>query len=154
HAAPGRRPPDHEQAGQRHRTERDRAQGAEPQVKPFRVVLADDHRMFVSGIKKLLEAEPDLTVVATASSDAEVVSAVHRTAADVVLLDVHLPSQGGIQAIHAVKAADPRCVVIMLTMDPSEELAVTAIRAGANGYLLKELSAEELTDYIRAALRG
>ncbi|MFN3861502.1 MAG: response regulator [Roseateles sp.] len=121
---------------------------------PIRIVVVDDHTLFRRGLIALLGTQPQLQVVGEAGD----ASAAERLAAElqpqVMLLDNHLPGVSGVQALPALKAAAPRCQVLMLTMSESEADLAAALRAGACGYLLKTADNAELTQAIERAVRG
>jgi DNA-binding NarL/FixJ family response regulator len=119
-----------------------------------RIVLADSDERFTADLVNRLEAEAEFAVVGTATTDTAALSAAARWSPDVALLDVLLPEHGGIQAIYGLKAIAPRCAVLILTQDRDAEVAMTAVRAGASGYLSKVIAVDELTQAIRAALHG
>lgn len=119
-----------------------------------RILLVDDHDIVRLGLMTLLNDQPDMEVVGEASTAAEAVRAAERLQPDVVLMDIRLPGEGGIEAAGQVtrKALDSK--VVMLTSFADDELVVRAIRAGAVGYVLKQVGNEELLRAIRAAARG
>ncbi|WP_405734083.1 response regulator transcription factor [Streptomyces sp. NBC_01537] len=120
----------------------------------IRILLADDHPVVREGLRGMLSAEPDLDVVAEASSgpQAEVLSASLRP--DIVLMDLRMPDGGGVESIVRMTAAGLPCRVIVLTTYETDGDILRAVEAGAAGYLLKDLSRAELADAIRAAARG
>src|SRR5262245_29468635 len=129
-------------------TEADGDHGRSPQAtalagKLVRLVLADHDERFTADLVKRLEAEAEFAVLGTATSDTAALSAVARWSPDVVLLDLHLPEHGGIQAIYGLKAIAPRCAVLILAQEYDQESATAARRAGASGYLLKEIAVQD-----------
>jgi two-component system, NarL family, response regulator DevR len=120
----------------------------------IRILLVDDHNIVRLGLTTLLGDQPDLEVVGEASTAAEAVAAVTRLDPDVVLMDIRLPGEGGIEATRQVTRLHPRSKVVMLTSFADEDLIVRAISAGAVGYVLKQVGNEELIRAIRAAARG
>ena len=102
----------------------------------------------------MLEVEEDLEVVAEATDGDEAVDMAGRLLPDVVLMDVRMPGLGGIEATRRIRNAQPNVKIVMLTVSEDEEDLFAAIRAGASGYLLKELSIEEVAGTVRAAARG
>ena len=102
----------------------------------------------------LLNDQPDMEVVAEASTAAEAVHAVEKTQPDVVLMDVRLPGEGGIEATRQITARFPKSRVVMLTSFADDDLVMRAISAGAMGYVLKQVGNEELLRAIQAAARG
>jgi len=119
-----------------------------------RILLVDDHDIVRLGLMTLLNDQPDMGVVAEASTAAEAVRAVEKFEPDVVLMDVRLPGEGGIEATRQITARFPRSKVVMLTSFADDELVVRAISAGAVGYVLKQVGNEELLRAIQAAARG
>ena len=119
-----------------------------------RILLVDDHAIVRLGLITLLNDQPDLEVVAEASTAAEAVRAVEAAKPDVVLMDIRLPGEGGIEATRQVTARFPQSKVVMLTSFADDDLIIRAITAGAVGYVLKQVGNEELLRAIRAAARG
>jgi DNA-binding NarL/FixJ family response regulator len=119
-----------------------------------RILLVDDHDIVRLGLMTLLNDQPDMEVTGEASTAAEAVKAAERLQPDVVLMDIRLPGEGGIEATHQVTQRVPNSKVVMLTSFADDELVVRAIRAGAVGYVLKQVGNEELLRAIRAAARG
>jgi DNA-binding NarL/FixJ family response regulator len=121
---------------------------------PIRVLVVDDHALFRRGLEMVLEQEPDIEVVGEASDGAEAVERAVETTPDIVLMDVRMPKRGGIDACTAIKDAVPSTKIIMLTISDEEADLYDAIKAGAMGYLLKEISIEEVASAIRAVNGG
>jgi DNA-binding NarL/FixJ family response regulator len=121
---------------------------------PIRVLIVDDHALFRRGLEMVLEQEPDIEVVGEASDGAEALTKAVDTTPDIVLLDVRMPKRGGIDACTAIKDAVPSTKIIMLTISDEEADLYDAIKAGAMGYLLKEISIEEVASAIRAVHGG
>jgi two-component system, NarL family, response regulator DevR len=119
-----------------------------------RILLVDDHAIVRLGLMTLLNDQPDMEVVAEASTAGEAVQAVEKYRPDVVLMDIRLPGEGGIEATRQVTARFPDSKVVMLTSFADDDLVVRAISAGAVGYVLKQVGNEELLRAIRAAARG
>ena len=119
-----------------------------------RILLVDDHAIVRLGLMTLLNDQPDMEVVAEASTAAEAVRAVEKFRPDVVLMDIRLPGEGGIDATRQVTARFPDSKVVMLTSFADDDLVVRAISAGAVGYVLKQVGNEELLRAIQAAARG
>ncbi len=120
----------------------------------IRVMLVDDHALFRRGLKVTLELEPDMVVVGEAGDGADAVSRSVETLPDIVLMDVRMPRRGGIEACSGIKAAVPSAKIVMLTMSDDEGDLYEAIRAGASGYLLKDLPIDEVASSIRAVQAG
>jgi two-component system NarL family response regulator len=121
---------------------------------PIRVLVVDDHALFRRGLEMVLAQEPDIEVVGEASDGAEALAKAMDTTPDIVLMDVRMPKRGGIDACTAIKDAVPSTNVIMLTISDEEADLYDAIKAGATGYLLKEISIEEVASAIRAVYGG
>jgi DNA-binding NarL/FixJ family response regulator len=119
-----------------------------------RILLVDDHDIVRLGLMTLLNDRPDMEVVGEASTAAEAVRAVESLAPDVVLMDIRLPGEGGIEATRQVTKKFPNAKVVMLTSFADDELVMRAISAGAVGYVLKQVGNEELIRAIQAAARG
>jgi two-component system, NarL family, response regulator DevR len=119
-----------------------------------RILLVDDHAIVRLGLTTLLNDQPDMEVVGEASTAGEAVSAVEKLQPEVVLMDIRLPGEGGIEATRQVTARFPRSKVVMLTSFADDELVMRAISAGAMGYVLKQVGNEELLRAIQAAARG
>jgi NarL family two-component system response regulator LiaR len=121
---------------------------------PIRVLLVDDHAVVRSGLMAFLLAYEDLNLVGEASDGEEAVAACARIQPDVVLMDLQMPRMDGATATRLIRAANPAVQVIALTSFKEEELVQAALRAGAIGYLLKNIDADSLVDAIRSAARG
>jgi DNA-binding NarL/FixJ family response regulator len=119
----------------------------------MRIVLADDHALFRDGVSSLLQAWGH-EVVGLAASGREAVDLVARLEPDLVLMDVRMPGMSGVQATQAIAAVRPETPIVMLTVSEDEEDLFAAIRAGARGYLLKDLEASQLRAMIEAVARG
>ena len=123
-------------------------------MKKIRVLLVDDHDIVRLGLMTLLNDQPDMEVVGEANTAAEAVRAVEKISPDVVLMDIRLPGEGGIEATRQVTERFPKSKVVMLTSFADDELVMRAINAGAVGYMLKQVGNEELIRAIQAAARG
>ena len=119
-----------------------------------RVLIADDHPVVRSGIKGMLEPDPDFEVVGEASSGPEAVALSLREHPDVVLMDLQMPGLDGASETAQIKARHPVTQVLILTTYGTDADIMTAIDAGAVGYLLKDAPHEEITRAVRAAARG
>ncbi len=122
--------------------------------RPVRVLIADDQQLIRDGIASLLAIQPGIEVVGTARDGREAVDMAVALAPDVVLMDVRMPECDGTQAAALVRRELPACQVVMLTTFDDEEYVVQALRAGAAGYLLKDLPATELASALRLAHAG
>jgi len=121
---------------------------------PLRVLIVDDHELFRRGLDLVLRAEPDLDVVGEAADGGEAIERAAELQPDVVLMDVRMPGLGGIEATRRIRSAQPATRIVMLTSSEDEEDLFASVRAGASGYLLKEVSIEEVADAVRAVARG
>lgn len=119
-----------------------------------RILLVDDHDIVRLGLMTLLNDQPDMEVVGEASTAGEAVKAVEKLQPDVVLMDIRLPGEGGIEATRQILARFSTSKVVMLTSFADDELVLRAINAGAVGYVLKQVGNEELLRAIHAAARG
>lgn len=119
-----------------------------------KIVLVDDHVLVRSGIKALLDAEPDLEVTGEADNGASGVELTLERHPDVVLMDVWMPGIDGIEATKRIKAAGSRAEVLVLTSHDDYQLALKAIRAGATGFYLKDAPPARLADAVRAVADG
>jgi DNA-binding NarL/FixJ family response regulator len=120
----------------------------------IRVLIADDHALFRRGLIMVLESEEGMEVVAEAVDGEEAVTKAEELAPDVVLMDVRMPKMSGIEAARAISEVDPAAKILMLTVSDDEDDLYDAIKSGANGYLLKEISIEEVADAVRAVVAG
>ena len=120
----------------------------------IRVVVADDHALFRRGLEMVLQAEADIQVVAEANNGKEAVEAAVAHMPDLVLMDVRMPAHSGIDATKTIKDHAPHIKILMLTISDEEVDLYEAIKAGASGYLLKEISIEEVADAIRRVHAG
>ena len=120
----------------------------------IRVVICDDQHLIRGGLRAIVDAEPDLSVVAEASDGASAATAAASSRADVVLMDVQMPGVDGIAGVGLVIAARPEARVLMLTMFDLDEYVFEALRAGASGFLLKTSPPAELAAAIRACHAG
>jgi two-component system NarL family response regulator len=121
---------------------------------PIRVVVVDDHALFRRGLENVLSGEPDLVVVGEAADGLQAVERCAEVVPDVVLMDVRMPGASGIEATGKIREAHPGTRVVMLTVSEDEDDLFDAVRAGANGYLLKEVSIDEVAAAVRAVARG
>jgi DNA-binding NarL/FixJ family response regulator len=121
---------------------------------PIRVLVVDDQRLIREGIASLLDLEPGLVVVGTAADGAAAVELAVQLRPDVVLMDVRMPTVDGVAATEVVRQRVPGCRVLMLTTFDDEEYVLRALRAGAAGYLLKDLPAADLAQAVRLAHAG
>lgn len=130
----------------------DRKRPADPDA--IRVMICDDHALFRRGLVMVLESEPGMVVVGEAEDGDEAIRRAAELHPDVVLMDVRMPRVGGIDATRAIIATAPATRVLMLTVSDDEDDLYDAIKAGATGYLLKEISIDEVASAIRAVVSG
>jgi len=120
----------------------------------IRVLIVDDHALFRRGLQMVLEQESDIIVVGEGGDGAEAVAKAQELMPDVVLMDVRMPKRGGIDATKQIKEILPHVKILMLTISDEEADLYDAIKAGATGYLLKEVSIEEVGAAIRSVQTG
>ncbi len=120
----------------------------------IRVVLVDDQTLVRRGIRSLLELAGDLAIVAEAADGEEAVTVVERERPDVVLLDLRMPKKNGVEVLRTLHASGTLPPTIVLTTFDDDDALLDAVRAGAKGYLLKDVSLEQLTAAIRLVARG
>lgn len=119
----------------------------------IRVLLVDDHPVVRQGLRRMLELEKDMEVVAEAASGEQALDEIQTAPPDITLLDIRMPGMGGIETIRQIKEHHPEANVIVLTLYGNQYLA-QAIEAGATGYLVKDVGSEELTQAIRSVHKG
>ena len=122
--------------------------------KPIRVLLVDDQRLMRDGLRTLLELEPDLKVVSEAEDGTTALLAYETLAPDVVLMDIRMPGMDGVEATRRMTTRWPEARVIILTTFDDDEYIFEGLRAGALGYLLKDVSGSELAEAIRTVAAG
>lgn len=120
----------------------------------IRIVLADDHPVVREGLRAMLSAEPDLEVVADASSGPQAEALAAQLRPDIVLMDLRMPGGGGVESIVRMAESGLTCPVVVLTTYETDRDILRAVEAGAAGYLLKDLARGELAAAVRAAARG
>jgi two-component system response regulator NreC len=120
----------------------------------IRVVVADDHAILRAGLRMLINAQADMTVVAEAQDGIEVVDAIQRSKADVAILDVTMPRSGGLDAINEIVSRSRSTRILLLTMHEEPAYLRTALSAGASGYVLKKSVDADLLTAIRAVHKG
>ena len=120
----------------------------------LRVLIVDDHALFRRGLQMVLKQESDIDVVGEAADGHEAVEKAQELMPDVVLMDVRMPGQSGIKATEEIKDNLPHAKVLMLTISDEEADLYDAIKAGASGYLLKEISIDEVAEAVRSVWAG
>jgi DNA-binding NarL/FixJ family response regulator len=133
---------------------RDGAPDVRRYTEPIRVMIVDDHALFRRGLEMVLTDEADIELVGEASDGAEAVANAAESLPDVVLMDIRMPRSSGIEACRAMKAAAPSAKIVMLTISDEEEDLFEAIKAGASGYLLKDIPLDEVAESVRAVHGG
>jgi len=124
------------------------------ETESLKVLVVDDHALFRRGLQMVLEQEDDIDVIGEAADGAEAVAKAQELMPDVVLMDVRMPKRSGIEATQEIKDLLPHAKILMLTISDEEADLYDAIKAGASGYLLKEISIEEVADAIRSVWAG
>jgi DNA-binding NarL/FixJ family response regulator len=119
-----------------------------------RILLADDHTLVRSGVRRILESEPDLEVVAEAADGAEAVELARSARPDLAVLDVSMPRLTGLQAVREIALRAPEVRTLILSMHDNEQYFFAALKAGASGYVLKSAADEDLVAACHAAMRG
>ncbi len=134
----------------------DRSSQANETLEPtlIRIMLADDHALVREGTRRLLEAEPDMRVVAEAASGAEAIAAAERNPPDVIIMDIAMPGGNGIEATRLIKLLCPQSAVLALTAYDDDQYVMALLEAGAAGFLLKNVHGRELVEAVRAVYRG
>jgi DNA-binding NarL/FixJ family response regulator len=125
-----------------------------PDCKQIRVLTVDDHQLLREGIAAVLDGQDDMTLVGEASNGREAVDCFRRLRPDVTLMDLRMPDMSGIEAITAIRADYPNARIIVLTTYTGDAQAAAALKAGASGYLLKNLVRKELIETIRTVYAG
>ena len=121
---------------------------------PIRVLVADDHAIVRTGIRHVLESEPGFVVVAEASSGAEALELAESLRPDVAVLDISMPGESGLRIAAELRQRSPETRALILSMHDNTEYVLESLRAGAQGYLLKDSAATELRGAVRAVQRG
>ncbi len=124
------------------------------EAQPIRVLLVDDHSLFRSGIRSLLQRYPEFAVVGEAPDGIEGIKRAKQLKPDVVLLDLHMPGMSGVETLQLMRQDCPDTAIIMLTVSEESEDLAQAMRAGARGYLIKNIETDYLLRAIRRAAAG
>jgi DNA-binding NarL/FixJ family response regulator len=119
-----------------------------------RILVADDHALVREGVKRVLDDEPDLSVVAEATDGAEAVEQALVDTIDLAILDISMPRKTGLQAAHELSRRRPELRTLILSMYENEQFLFEALKAGASGYVLKSGADNDIVDACRAAMRG
>ncbi|KAA1431940.1 response regulator [Mycolicibacter arupensis] len=123
-------------------------------TQPARILLADDHALVRSGLRMILDAEPDLSVVAEAADGSEALAALQETPVDLAILDIAMPRMTGLQAAREISRNHPHVRMLMLSMHDNEQYFFEALKAGASGYVLKSVADRDLLEACRSTIRG
>jgi len=118
------------------------------------VLIADDHPVVRQGLRQILAAEPDMTLVGEATNAGETLDIARRVPWDVIILDYSMPGRSGLDLLKEIRQSYPQRQILVLSMHPEDSTAVSVLRAGAAGYISKECASEELTVAIRKAIGG
>jgi DNA-binding NarL/FixJ family response regulator len=122
-------------------------------MKAFTVVLADDHAMFRQGIRRILEELPGVEILGESGDGLELLKLLKKTSPDLVILDLSMPNLRGMEAVREIKAISPKIKILILTMHKEREYLYFALKAGVNGFLLKEDADSELLKALDAIRR-
>jgi two-component system nitrate/nitrite response regulator NarL len=123
-------------------------------MESLRILLVDDHVLFRKGIVSLLNTRSEMEVVGEAGDGIEAVSQARKTLPDVILMDINMPKQNGLEATRIIKQEMPHVQIVMLTVSEDDDDLFEAIKNGAKGYLLKKLEPEQLFDMLEGMRRG
>ncbi|MBO9596955.1 MAG: response regulator transcription factor [Cohnella sp.] len=119
-------------------------------IQPIRVLIADDHPHAREGMRTILSADSSFLVVAEASSGEQAIALAGELQPELVLMDIHMPGMGGLEAVKAIKTAQPQAKIVIVTVSDEPSHLFEAIKKGAQGYLLKNLNPSAWRDYLRA----
>jgi DNA-binding NarL/FixJ family response regulator len=125
-----------------------------PPPSMIRIAIVDDHAMVRAGLRQFFADQPDFSVVAEAANGREALDIVRKGEVDVMVMDIAMPDQSGVDALTAIRARAPDLPVLILSGFPEEHYAITLLRQGASGYLNKDCDPEEIVKAIRTVFRG
>ena len=120
----------------------------------IRLMMVDDHRMFLEGLRTLIEMEPDIEVVGECGNGLDALEAIMRLRPDVVLMDINMPGMNGVEVTRQILERRPNTGIIILTMYRDDSQVFQAIKSGARGYILKDVDTAEVVRAVRAVARG
>ncbi len=123
-------------------------------MRKIRVLLADDHTIFRKGLREIIDKQSDMTVVGEAKDGVEAINKAEELAPDIILMDISMPILDGVKATRLIMGQDEHVGIVILTMYSNDEYVFRAIRAGAQGYILKDADLDELLKAIRGVRRG
>jgi two-component system, NarL family, response regulator len=121
---------------------------------PIKILLADDHVVVRMGLRSMIESEANMQVIAEAANGEEALDLYRKLKPDAVLMDLRMPRVGGVEAISAIRAHDPKAHILVLTTYDGDESIYQALKAGAQGYLLKDVTKEEFIVALRKVAEG
>ncbi len=121
---------------------------------PYKIVIAEDHTILRQGLRALLSFDPDFEVVGEAEDGRAAVRSVETLSPDLLLIDLSMPRMSGIEAITEIKKRSPATRIVVLTVHKGEEYVLSALRAGADGYILKDAGHDELMTAVKKVLEG
>ena len=122
--------------------------------RPYRIMIAEDHTILRQGLKALLSSNPDFKIVGEAEDGREAVRSAETLSPDLILMDLSMPKMTGTEAIHEIKKRSTDTKIVVLTVHRGEEYVLSALKAGADGYVLKDANHDELTTAIGKVLDG
>ncbi len=125
-----------------------------PDRETYRVLAIDDHPLFRKGVSDLIDMDPSLQLVGEATNGQEGLALAQRLNPDLILLDINMKGMNGLETLKAIKQTDVDSQILMLTVSDNEEDVLTALRIGADGYLLKDMEPEDILESIRKAMQG
>lgn len=120
----------------------------------IKLMLVDDHRLFREGLRRILEMEQDIAIVGEAGDGGEALTCLPGCSPDVVIMDINMPGVNGVEATRFIKSKYPRVAVLVLTIHDDSEYLFEVLKAGASGYLLKDVEPTKLLEAIRQVARG
>ncbi|MBQ3646341.1 MAG: response regulator transcription factor [Synergistaceae bacterium] len=123
-------------------------------TKTIKILLADDHKLFLEGLAELIKKRPDIELSGQAKNGLQAIEEAEKIKPDIILMDIAMPELNGIKALKRILAKFPDMKFIMLSMYNSRELIVESLRAGAQGYILKECTSDELYEAIKSVING
>ncbi|GAF26712.1 DNA-binding response regulator [Moorella thermoacetica] len=123
-------------------------------IEKITILIADDHSLVREGIRKILELEPDLQVVGEAATGQEAIEMTRRYQPQVIIMDINMPGLNGIEATKVIRQEWPQIAILALTIHDDEEYIIELLRSGVSGYVLKDISAEELVQAVYQVARG
>jgi DNA-binding NarL/FixJ family response regulator len=123
-------------------------------MKAIKVLLVDDQTILLDGLKAILETDENIKVIDTAADGTEAIDSIRRKLPDVVLMDIRMPGMNGVECTKRIKEEWPHIAILVLTTFNDEEYIVDALRYGACGYLLKDISGEKLLQAVKDAYKG